>query len=269
MNDFKFKKKYGQNFLQNKNIIKKIALKADAIPNSLIIEVGPGSGNLTVALAELYSDSKILAYEIDTSLEDILADKCFNYKNIEVVFSDFLNTNLVEDVNKYSYAALYFVSNVPYYITTPILFKLIDSGLPFEKIVMMVQKEVGDRFTCLPSNKEYSAITVMLNYFFYIKKEFPVDRNQFYPRPNVDSVVVSFTRKDCQESLVDKELFKKVVHDSFQFKRKTLRNNLKKYNLNIISNVLNNYGYDLSVRAEMLDYKIFVDIANALASKEE
>ena len=92
-----------------------------------------------------------------------------------------------------------------------------------------------------------------------------VDRNRFYPRPNVDSVVVSFSRKDELERLDDKDLFMKLVHDSFQFRRKTLRNNLKKYNLSVIETVLNKYGYNLNVRAEALDYKIFVDIANTLS----
>lgn len=265
MSEFTFKKKYGQNFLQNRNIIKKIASVATVSPNSLIIEVGPGSGNLTVPLAELYKDSNILAYEVDNSLEDILFSKIKNYGNVKVLFNDFLKSDIVNDVKKYSYSNLYFISNVPYYITTPILFKLIDSNLVFEKIVVMVQKEVGDRFCSSVSKKEYGALTVILNYYFNIKKEFIVDRNQFYPRPNVDSVVVSFTNRKNKEKLINRELFLKLVHDSFQFKRKTLRNNLKKYNLDKISLVLNKYGYDLHVRAEALSYKVFVDISNSLS----
>ena len=264
MSEFRFKKKFGQNFLQNKNIIRKIALVADVKPKSLIIEVGPGSGNLTVYLAELYKDSNILAYEIDTSLEEVLSDRFSEFNNIKVLFNDFLKVDILSDVKSFSYDNLYFVSNVPYYITTPILFKLVESNLSFQKIVMMVQKEVGDRFSSKPSNKEYSAITVILNYFFDIKKEFVVDRNQFYPRPNVDSVVVSFSRKDKLEELSNKELFIRLVHDSFQFRRKTLRNNLKKYDLVLIESVLEKYNFDLNVRAEVLDYKIFVDIANTL-----
>ena len=266
MDDFKFKKKFGQNFLTNKAIIKKIAVVADVKPNSLIIEVGPGSGNLTVVLADIYKDSKILAYEIDTSLEDILSLRFKDFDNIKLLFSDFLKADLNENVSRFSYNNLYFVSNVPYYITTPILFKLISSNLPFEKIVMMVQKEVGDRFCSSVSKKEYNALTVILNYFFLIKKEFIVDRNQFHPRPNVDSVVVSFTKKENKEKLNNLDFFIELVHDSFQFKRKTLRNNLKKYDLKKIESVLSKYGYDLNVRAEAIDYKIFVDIANTLKS---
>lgn len=264
MDEFEFKKKFGQNFLQNKAIINKIALVADIEPNSLIIEVGPGSGNLTVALANMYKDSSILAYEIDNSLENVLASRLKDYDNIKVLFSDFLKADIALDVKEFSYNNIYFVSNVPYYITTPILFKLIESNLSFEKIVMMVQKEVGDRFCSKVSSKDYGALTVILNYYFNIKKEFIVDRNQFYPRPNVDSVVVSFSRKNNDLEVKDKELFSKLVHDSFQFRRKTLKNNLKKYDLVVIESILKKYDYDLGVRAEELDYKIFVDIANAL-----
>ena len=264
MNEFKFKKKFGQNFLQNKDIIEKIARLGDVNERSLIIEVGPGSGNLTVFIANLYKHSNILCYEVDNSLEDTLSIRLKDYSNVNVLFCDFLMADIIKDVSCYEYNKLYFISNVLYYITTPILFKLIDSGLEFERIVMMVQKEVGDRFCSLPSSKEYNALTVILNYYFDIKKEFIVSRNQFYPRPNVDSVVVSFQNKIEKEYLKDKKFFLKLVHDSFRFKRKTLKNNLKNYDLDKIEMVLKKYGFDLSVRAEVLNYKIFVEIANTL-----
>lgn len=264
MDEFRFKKKYGQNFLQNREIIKKIALCGEVLSNSLIIEVGPGSGNLTIALANLYKDSTILAYEIDQSLEDILIPRVSKYTNINIIFNDFLKADLVNDFKDYNYDNLYFISNVPYYITTPILFKLVSKGLDFTKIVMMVQKEVGERFSSHPSTKEYGALTVILNYSFDIKKEFVVDRNQFVPRPNVDSVVVSFKRKRERLELKNQEFFFRLVHDSFQFKRKMLRNNLKKYDLEKIEAILKKYDYDLTVRAEQLDYTVYVDLANNL-----
>lgn len=264
MENFNFKKKFGQNFLQNKEVIKKIVNVASIKDNSLVIEVGPGSGNLTMILAKTYTTSNILAYEVDISLEEILDDRLKEFNNVDVLFCDFLKTDLKQDIDKYNYDHLYFVSNVPYYITTPILFKLIDSGLSFEKIVMMVQKEVGDRFTCSLGRKEYGALTVILNYYFDVKKEFIVDRNQFYPRPNVDSVVVSLTKKKDKLLLHNEKKFLDLVHDSFKFKRKMIRNNLKNYNFDIIEKVLNKYGFDLTVRAEQLDYNIFVDIANSL-----
>ena len=159
---------------------------------------------------------------------------------------------------------LYFVSNVPYYITTPILLKIIESGLDFNKIVIMVQKEVGDRFTTLPGNREYGSITVLLNYFYDVKKEFFVSRKQFVPEPNVDSLIVSFSEKKDKLKLNDFKFFERILRDSFQFKRKTLKNNLKNYDLKKVEEVLKEYDYDLTVRAENLSVEIFVKISNAL-----
>lgn len=260
--DVRFKKKFGQNFLKDVNIVKKIVKTAEIDDDSLVIEVGPGGAIMTRELA--YVSKQVLAYEIDTDLEDELTKRLEGLENVDIVFQDFLNSNLIEDVSKYSYSHLYFVSNVPYYITTPILIKLIESGLSFEKIVMMVQKEVGDRFSTQSGNKEYGSITVLLNYFYDIKKEFFVSRKQFVPEPNVDSVIVSFTEKKEKLPLIDFNFFERLVRDSFQYKRKTLRNNLKGYDLKKIEDVLVNYNLDLTVRAEALDVEIFVDIANAL-----
>ncbi len=263
---FQFKKKYGQNFLKNSAIIDKIVTIASVPKNTLIVEVGPGAGALTSALAKL-NDVKVLAYEIDTSLEDPLIAFMHQYPNVTIYFQDFLKSNLEEDVAAYTFDHLYFISNVPYYITTPIIFKIIDSNLPFEKIVMMVQKEVGLRFCAKPGQKEYGALTVLLDYYFTLKKEGIVDRNQFIPKPNVDSMIVSFTERLEKEKLADPAFFRKLVHDSFQFKRKTIRNNLKNYPLEIVEKVLHTYHYDLNVRAEQLPYSVFVDLANALCSK--
>ena len=134
-------------------------------------------------------------HEIDVDLESELAKKLDGVDNVDIVFQDFLTSDLIDDVAKYSHKHLYFVSNVPYYITTPILMKLINSGLKFEKIVMMVQKEVGDRFSTSCGSREYGSISVLLQYYFDVKKEFLVSRNQFVPVPNVDSVIVSFSEK--------------------------------------------------------------------------
>ena len=129
---------------------------------------------------------------------------------------------------------------------------------------MMVQKEVGDRFTTKPGNREYGSITVLLNYYYEIKKEFFVSRKQFVPEPNVDSEVISFVERKDKLPLTDFNFFERVLKDSFQFKRKTIRNNLKQYDLKKVEEVLVKYGYDLNVRAEMLSVEIFVELANAL-----
>ena len=258
----KFKKKYGQNFLNNNNIVKKIIDVSNIDSNSLVIEVGPGGAILTCKLASVAKN--VLAYEIDEDLKDELKTRLCNYDNVEIIFQDFLKSNIKTDIKKYNYDKIYFVSNVPYYITTPILLKIIDSGIHFDKIVIMVQKEVGDRFCEKPGSREYGSITVLLNYFFDIKKEFLVSRGNFIPQPNVDSVIVSFKEKSDKLLLDDFNFFEKVIRDSFQFKRKTIKNNLKNYDLNIVEYILNKYGYDLNVRAECLDVSVFVDLSNAL-----
>ena len=260
--DVKFKKKFGQNFLKDTNIVRRIVDVSGVDGNSLVIEVGPGGAILT---KELASHAKnVLAYEIDRDLMDELSIRLQDYDNVDILFQDFLDATIESDVQQYTYEHLYFVSNVPYYITTPILLKLIQSGLRFEKIVMMVQKEVGDRFTSSSGSREYGSITVLLNYFYDVKKEFFVSRKQFIPEPNVDSVIISFTEKKEKLPLNDFSFFERILKESFQFKRKTIKNNLKKYDLKVVNDVLSQYGYDLNVRAEMLDVEVFVALANAL-----
>lgn len=260
--DVKFKKKFGQNFLKDINIVKKIVRTAEIEDDSLVIEVGPGGAIMTRELATVAKN--VVAYEIDVDLNLELSKRLEGLDNVDVIFQDFLTADLVSDLKNYQYKNVYFVSNVPYYITTPILMKLIESGVFFKKIVMMVQKEVGERFATKCGNKEYGSITVLLNYFYNIKKEFFVSRKQFVPEPNVDSVIISFTEKENKLSLTDFNFFEKLVRDSFQYKRKTLRNNLKNYNLEIIESVLNKYDLDLNVRAEAVDVSVFVDMANRL-----
>lgn len=260
--DVKFKKKYGQNFLKDVNIVKKIVRIADIKSKSLVIEVGPGGAIMTKELASV-SDN-VLAYEIDDELQNELQKRLENYANVSLLFQDFLQSDIVSDVASFSYDYLYFVSNVPYYITTPILLKLINSGLSFTKIVVMVQKEVGERFSTKCGCKEYGSISVLLQYFFNIKKEMFVSREQFIPVPNVDSVVLSFVPRDNLVIAKDVSFFEKLVRDSFKYKRKTLRNNLKGYDLDKVSKVLDEYGLSLNVRAEDLDVLIFVKISNAL-----
>ncbi len=262
LKDFKFKKNYGQNFLREKSIVEKIADSAEIAENSLVIEIGPGSGMLTIPLVK--RAKQVLCYEIDVTLKDILNDNLSNYDNVDVIYDDFLNRNVRDDIEKYSYDNLYVVSNLPYYITTPIITKIIDDKLDVSKIVVMVQKEVGDRFAAKVGSKEYNSLTVFLNYYFNIKKLFVVSRNCFVPKPNVDSIVVQLSRKEEVISVNNLDVFFKLVRDSFTYKRKTLRNNLKNYNLDKINVVLRKYNLDLNVRAEDLSLDMFVDISNNL-----
>ena len=243
--------------------MERIADVCSLTKDDLVIEVGPGGAILTQELAK--RAGHVLAYEIDEDLKVELTNKLSEFSNVDILFQDFLNSSLEYDISRFSYSNLYFISNVPYYITTPIIMKIVNSNLNFKKICMMVQKEVGNRFCASPGSREYGSISVFLSYFYDVKKEFLVSRKEFVPEPNVDSVVISFTKKDVVLNLKDRDLFFKVVRDSFQFKRKNLRNNLKKYDLNIIRSVLQDYDYDLTVRAEQLSVEIFVAIANALA----
>lgn len=261
-NNFGFKKKFGQNFIIDENIINGIVTKAEIDDETLVIEIGPGAGSLTNGIAK--KAKNVLCYEIDTTLENMLKDNLKEYNNIEIIFGDFLNANVIEDIKKYSYKKLYVVANLPYYITTPIILKLIEDKIMPDKIVVMVQKEVGDRFKAKPGTKDYSSLSVYLNYYFSITKLMDISRNVFMPRPNVDSIVVEFKKINNNIELKDKDVFFKLVRDSFVQKRKTLRNNLKNYNLNKIEEVLKKHNFDLSVRAEQLSIEIFAEISNNL-----
>lgn len=261
MENFRFKKEYGQNFLNDDNIIKNIVHESNIKENSLVIEIGAGSGVLTKELS-MYAKN-VLAYEVDNRLEEILDQNLIGYNNIEIVFDDFLKRDIQEDIKNYSYDNIYVIANLPYYITTPILMKIINSKINFEGITIMIQKEVGERFSAKPGTRDYGSITVYLNYFFDIKKLFDVSRNCFNPKPNVDSVVISLRNKEKLE-VKNEELFFNLIHDSFQYKRKNIRNNLKNYDLDKICKVLSKYNLDLTVRAETLPIEIFVDIANNL-----
>ena len=262
MEDFKFKKSFGQNFINDKNIINKIIECSDIKENSLVIEIGPGSGNLTKELSMVAKN--VLAYEIDERLEDILDENLLGCNNVKILFQDFLQADLNNDIKEYNYDHLYLTANIPYYITTPIIEKIIRSKINFDKITLMMQKEVGERFSAKPGNKAYGSITVFLNYYFDIKKEFVVSRNLFTPKPNVDSVVVTLTMKNGRVAN-NEDLFFKIVRSAFQYKRKNIRNNLKNYDLKLIEEVLKKYNFDLTVRAEQLDLGIFIDIADKLS----
>ena len=262
VNSFNFKKKFGQNFIIDENTINSIIDKADIDNNTLVIEIGPGAGSLTDHLAE--KAKNVLCYEIDESLKDILEGNLVKHSNIEIKYEDFLKSNVNEDVKKYEYNKLYVVANLPYYITTPLIISIIENKLNVDKIVVMVQKEVGDRFKAKPGTKDYNSLSIFLNYYFDVKKIMDVSRNVFMPKPNVDSIVVEFSKKQNKLELKNEELFFTLIRDSFVQKRKTLRNNLKAYDLHNIEETLKKYNMDLNIRAEQISIDIFVDIANNL-----
>ena len=262
MEEFRFKKRYGQNFLKDNNIIRKMVNDIDVKEKSLVIEIGCGDGRLTKILCEKFDN--VLGYEIDLEVKDRLFLNLAGYDNYEIIFDDFLKRDIKKDI-KVKYDSLYIIANLPYYITTSILEKIIDSDLDFELMRVMVQKEVGDRICARVGSREYNSLTVYLNYKYDIKKNFIVKRECFIPKPNVDSLIISFSRKKDKYFVKDERIFYKLVRDSFRFKRKTLKNNLKEYDLDTISKVLSRYNLDLSVRAENIDIFIFCEISNSLS----
>lgn len=264
-NDFNLKKKFGQNFIIDENLIDSIVNKSNIDNETLVIEIGPGAGSLTYKIAQMAKN--VLCYEVDETLKQILNETLKEFNNVEIIFDDFLKVDVKEDLKKYEYKKLYVVANLPYYITTPILIKIIEDNLNVDKIVVMVQKEVGDRFKAVPGTKDYSSLSVFLNYYYSVKKIMDVSKNVFIPKPNVDSIVVEFDKKDNKLELINEQLFFKLIKDSFAFKRKTLRNNLKSYDLVKISKVLERHNMDLSVRAEQISLELFVEIANELGGQ--
>ena len=257
--NFNYKKSLGQNFLKDDNIINKIVSSSFVDKDTLVIEVGPGAGSLSRNIIPLSGFS--LLYEIDKRLETVLNSSLGNYDNYKIIFNDVLKQNIRQDISCYNYKKVYLVANLPYYITTPIITKFIKEIYP-DKILVMVQDEVADRFVAAPSSREYGMITVLLNSKYSVKKLFKVSKNCFEPIPNVDSAIVCFDKK---ESIInDEELFYRFIKDAFKFKRKNLRNNLKSYDLSLIEKIIIKYGYSLSSRAEDIPVDVFIDIVNNL-----
>lgn len=261
-NDFNFKKRFGQNFLVDQNILHNIISYSNVDSETLVIEIGAGSGNLTTKLAE--KAKYVLAYEIDYKLKPVLAERLNSYQNINLIFDDFLKRDISSDIKDYKYQHLYVIANLPYYITTPIITKLINDKINIDKMVIMVQKEVGERFNAKPGTKEYNSLTIFINYYFKVRKLFNVSKKAFIPQPKVDSVVIELSKKEEKYNVLDEALFFKVVKDSFTHKRKNLRNNLKDYDLDTITKVLSKYNLDLTVRAEHLTIEQFISIANEI-----
>ena len=261
MGEFKHKHSLGQNFLKDKSVLTKIIDSVDVKEDDLIIEVGPGQGALTKYLKLFHANLR--CYEVDERVKPYL-EKFLDEKT-EVVFNDFLKVNLEDDIKDIEYNDLYVIANLPYYITTPIIEKMIESPLNVKAMVLMVQNEVADRLSAKPGTKDYGAITVYLNYYYNVEKLFFVHRSAFDPAPNVDSAVIKLSKKDNELELNDKDLFFKLVQDSFKMKRKNIRNNLKGYDLEKIAKVLESYGLDLTVRAESITLQCFVDMANELS----
>ena len=262
MEKFRYKKNLGQNFLQDEKILQKIVESVMCTEDDCIVEIGPGHGALTKYLVKY--NCPVIAFEIDKEVKPVL-DR-IKAPNLRVVYEDFMKVNVKEYLPD-NYKNLYIIANIPYYITTPILEKIIDENLNEKSCTLMVQKEVADRFGAKPGSKDYGSISVYLDYYYQVKKLFEVPRKAFYPVPNVDSAIIKLDRKDKRD-LADENNFFKFVKSAFQFKRKNLRNNLKNYDLEKINSVLVKYNHNLQNRAEEISLKEFFDIYAALFPNE-
>ena len=262
MDKFVHKKSLGQNFLKDKNVLMKIIDSVDVQEDDLIIEIGPGQGALTKYLKLFHAN--LICYEVDNRVKRYL-DSFVDAKT-KVIYEDFLKRDVVTDISKIEYNNLYIVANLPYYITTPIIQKMIDSKLDIEAMVLMVQDEVANRLSANPNTKDYGMMTVNLKYYYDVNKLFVVNRKSFEPIPNVDSAVIKLSKKDMNKA-DNEEHFFQLIKDSFMMKRKNIRNNLKKYDLGIVESVLKKYNLDLNSRAENIPLDCFIEMSNELYKK--
>ena len=268
---FTFKKSFGQNFLTDTNILQKIVDTAEIDDQVNVIEIGPGIGALTEFLAERAAE--VMAFEIDHRLVPILADTLRDFDNVTVVNEDILKVDLAQHIQNFKNPDLPIkvVANLPYYITTPILMHLIESGIPFSEFVVMMQKEVADRISAKPNTKAYGSLSIAVQYYMTAKVAFIVPRTVFVPAPNVDSAILKMVRRPEPAVVVkDENLFFKVSKASFTHRRKTLWNNLTGYFgkteeiKDKLTKALDQAGLSPSVRGEALGLEEFASLADAL-----
>ena len=268
---FTFKKSFGQNFLTDTNILQKIVDTAEIDDQVNVIEIGPGIGALTEFLAE--RAAQVMAFEIDHRLVPILADTLRDFDNVTVVNEDILKVDLAQHIQNFKNPDLPIkvVANLPYYITTPILMHLIESGIPFSEFVVMMQKEVADRISAKPNTKAYGSLSIAVQYYMTAKVAFIVPRTVFVPAPNVDSAILKMVRRpEPAVAVEDEKFFFKVSKASFTHRRKTLWNNLTGYFgkteevKDKLTKALDQTGLSPSVRGEALSLEEFASLADAL-----
>ena len=252
------KKKFGQNFLIDANIVDKIA--KNACVADTCIEIGPGLGALSEMLLKYCRE--LYAYEIDEDMVECLHRVFEEEERMHVEYTDFLDVDL-ENV-PYKDKDICVCSNLPYYVTTPILFKLFESDLKIRKITVMVQKEVADRFKADTGSEDYNALSVIVRYLYDVKYEMFVSKNVFYPKPKVDSAVISFTPKRERDKAFEKEFFE-LVKNCFRMRRKTLRNNLKDlYDEEMITRIITSLNKKDSVRAQELSLEDYLKMMEVI-----
>lgn len=268
-NQLTAKKKYGQNFLIDQNILGKIVDVADISKKDAIIEIGPGLGSLTEVLCE--RAGYVLAYEIDSDLLEPLKENLIGFLNYKIINQDILKANIKQDIEQYlkGYDHVYVVANLPYYITTPIILGLLSQELNIQRYVMMMQLEVADRICGKPQTKDYNALSLMIQYKATANKVLKVPRTVFVPAPNVDSAVVRLDVYDVPPlKAKDDQVLYEVLRNCFIQRRKTLYNNLiVSYDKSFVDQMLKDLHISPSVRAEALDLADFISISDYITQK--
>lgn len=263
--DFHIKKKFGQNFLTDQNVLRNIVQIANINSSTLVIEIGPGIGSLTELL--LQEAGHVLAYEIDADLIPIL-NKQFDNQNVTLIHGDFLDRQIDEDIHSLAqeYSRTIVVANLPYYITTPIIMKLLEESKIVSELYVMMQYEVAKRFTSNPSTKDYNSLSVFIQFKTDSTIALKIPKSVFIPAPNVDSAVVKMLIKDQYERFPkDEHLFYRIVRKAFSMRRKTLVNNLMDElhkDKEDLKNSLIELGYSPSVRAESLTVDDFITLSD-------
>ncbi len=264
--NFKFSKSLGQNFLIDGNIVRSIVEKAKITKDDYVLEIGPGIGTLTEELA--IKAKKVIGVEIDRKLLPILDESLDKYDNAEIIHGDILDIDinkLIEE--KFDNKKIKIVANLPYYITTPIIGKLIEDDLNIESIVVMVQKEVADRMACPPGSKLYGSLSVFIDFYTRAEIILKVPKTVFMPQPKIDSAIIKLSLKD-QLPDIDKEKFFQVVKAAFSKRRKTVLNSLSTYGFDIekeiIKEALKQANIDPIRRAETLSTEEFLKISKCL-----
>lgn len=258
----RMQKKWGQNFLIRPHVVQDIVAAANLQPGDPVLEIGPGIGTLTQGLAR--TGAQVTAVELDPQLPRILADTLANYQNVNIVSGDILKTDIRTLMGGKEFTV---AANLPYYITTPILMHLLESHLPIRKLVLMMQKEVAERFSASPGNKSYGAVTLAVQYYTEAKVLFDVPPNSFWPAPNVVSSVVEFIPRSVPPVTVhDTKTFFRVIHIAFAQRRKTFRNNLKAagYTAEKIDQILTLAQIDGTRRGETFSMEEFATLANVI-----
>ena len=261
-------KSLGQNFLINDEVVEGIVNKAEISKEDLVIEIGPGLGTLTKELLE--KAGKVIAIELDTRMLEILTDRFKLYNNFELINEDVLKVDLnklIQENLKKGLKAAKIVANLPYYITTPIIMKLLEENLPIESITVMIQKEVADRLVETPGGKNSGAITYSVYYYAEAEEVLKVMPNSFIPEPAVDSKVIKLTiRKEKAVNVKNEELMFKIIKYAFMQRRKTLVNALEKSGIfnskTEILEILKKQGLNDKIRGEALSLEDYSNISN-------